>query len=463
MKLEPVQRKKLPKYAAALAAITSAAILTGCRTAGEVATEGTAPDPNAGANIIEQTLPPDDSSEDDGELVLDGEIAECSDFTVEVMERAMRLALPAGAAETGWDGLQRCFADNGIRAITKGSLGTVYIAGLSRGGVTLSEFTNGVNSGWMYTYNGSHPQLGVSQQYLSDGTVIVVHYSDDYTKEEGSEGYEQDDKAVKAAEKLIDAIGSPVTLQSREKIEKARAAYNALSYAQKQKVSNYAKLQQAEEALERLQQAEDKKAAEAVTALIAALPYPVAETDEPAINAARAAYDALTTRQKLLVSNYGRLADCERQLALLKATEEDKKAAAAAEALIDAIPSPLTPEDEAAVKAAREAYDKLTDLQKKRRQTSAGGENPGTAQAHGGLPGNLYCHRRLHREPGGPGREQRLDGPGHDPQRPEDQHGDVHSERDGLRPGERQRKRAAPSGQVLGQFPHHPGADGPGV
>ena len=193
----------------------------------------------------------------------------------------------------------------------------------------------------------------------------MVHYSDDYTKEEGSEGYDQDDKAVEAAEKLIDAIGSPVTLQSREKIEKARAAYDALSYAQKQKVSNYDKLQQAEEALERLQQAEDKRAAEAVAARIAALPDPVAEKDEPAVAAARAAYDALTDRQKLLVTNYGRLTESERQLALLKATEEDKKAAAAVEALIDAIPSPLTPEDEDAVKAAREAYDKLTDLQKK--------------------------------------------------------------------------------------------------
>ena len=75
MKIEPRKTAKLPKYAAALAAIASAAVLTGCRTAGEVATDGTAPDPNAGANIIEQTLPPDDSSEDDGELVLDGEIS----------------------------------------------------------------------------------------------------------------------------------------------------------------------------------------------------------------------------------------------------------------------------------------------------------------------------------------------------------------------------------------------------
>ena len=56
MKIEPRKTAKLPKYAAALAALASAAVLTGCRTAGEVATDGTAPDPNAGANIIEQTL-----------------------------------------------------------------------------------------------------------------------------------------------------------------------------------------------------------------------------------------------------------------------------------------------------------------------------------------------------------------------------------------------------------------------
>ena len=54
-------------------------------------------------------------------------------------------------------------------------------------GVSLEELDNGPNSGWMYTLNGSHPLLGVSEQSLKDGDVIVFHYTDDYTKEEGSD------------------------------------------------------------------------------------------------------------------------------------------------------------------------------------------------------------------------------------------------------------------------------------
>jgi hypothetical protein len=55
------------------------------------------------------------------------------------------------------------------------------------GGVTLAEFTNGTLSGWMYTVNGTHPGIGLNDYTLSSGDVIVWHYTDDYTKEEGSE------------------------------------------------------------------------------------------------------------------------------------------------------------------------------------------------------------------------------------------------------------------------------------
>lgn len=51
----------------------------------------------------------------------------------------------------------------------------------------LAEFDNGSLSGWMYTLNGTHPNLGVGQQKVKNGDVIVFHYTDDYTKEEGSE------------------------------------------------------------------------------------------------------------------------------------------------------------------------------------------------------------------------------------------------------------------------------------
>lgn len=42
------------------------------------------------------------------------------------------------------------------------------------------------NSGWMYTVNGEHPNVGVEAKYPADGDVIVFHYTDDYTKEEGN-------------------------------------------------------------------------------------------------------------------------------------------------------------------------------------------------------------------------------------------------------------------------------------
>ena len=65
--------------------------------------------------------------------------------------------------------------------------GTVYIESLTRNGVTIGEFDNGTLSGWMYTLNGHHPNLGVAQQFLDGEEDIIFHYTDDYTVEEGSE------------------------------------------------------------------------------------------------------------------------------------------------------------------------------------------------------------------------------------------------------------------------------------
>lgn len=63
--------------------------------------------------------------------------------------------------------------------------GSNYIAEING----LAEFDNGKNSGWMYTVNGSHPLLGLNQYTLSSDDEIVWHYTDDYTKEEGSEAW----------------------------------------------------------------------------------------------------------------------------------------------------------------------------------------------------------------------------------------------------------------------------------
>ena len=59
-----------------------------------------------------------------------------------------------------------------------------YISAITKpDGTKLSEFTNGQNSGWEYTLNGIHPNLGVAEQYLEDGDIIVFHYTDDYKQE----------------------------------------------------------------------------------------------------------------------------------------------------------------------------------------------------------------------------------------------------------------------------------------
>ena len=66
---------------------------------------------------------------------------------------------------------------------------TLYISGVENPttGDVLSEFDNGPYSGWMYTINGKHPEVGIDARFLNDGEEMIFHYTDDYTKEEGSD------------------------------------------------------------------------------------------------------------------------------------------------------------------------------------------------------------------------------------------------------------------------------------
>lgn len=62
-----------------------------------------------------------------------------------------------------------------------------YVAGMTKDGKYLAEFTNGSLSGWMYTVNGTHPQLSAEYYFVKEGDDIIWHYTDDYTQEEGSD------------------------------------------------------------------------------------------------------------------------------------------------------------------------------------------------------------------------------------------------------------------------------------
>ena len=163
-----------------------------------------------------------------------------------------------------------------------------------------------------------------------------------------------DDPAVAAVKELIDAIGE-VTLDSGDAIDAARAAYDELPEAKKALVDNYEKLTAAEEAYTALV---DAAAAKAVDDLIDAIGEVTLESGD-AIKAARAAYDALTDTQKELVKNYEELTAAEEAYANLV----DAAAAKAVDDLIDAI-GEVTADSGDAIKAARAAYDALTDTQK---------------------------------------------------------------------------------------------------
>ena len=168
-----------------------------------------------------------------------------------------------------------------------------------------------------------------------------------YDKLTAAEARLADLKAAKPVDDMIDAIGE-VTLESEDAIAAARAAYEALTEAQKAEVKSYDKLTAAEARLA------DLKAAKAVDDMIDAIGEVTLES-EGTIDAARAAYEALTEAQQAEVKSYDKLTAAEARLAVLKPAKPVEK-------LIDAI-GEVTLGSESAIAAARTAYDNLTEAQ----------------------------------------------------------------------------------------------------
>ena len=106
----------------------------------------------------------------------------------------------------------------------------------------------------------------------------------------------------------------------------------------------------------------DKSAAKAVDAMIDALHVQSLE-DESAVLAARKTYDDLDETQKGYVTKLSKLEQAEAKIRELKQIAADKQAAEEVATLIDAL-DVKSLNDEAAVSAAREAYEALTDSQK---------------------------------------------------------------------------------------------------
>ena len=144
--------------------------------------------------------------------------------------------------DTAYDLFQKMLKDYGFDYEVNGNS---YVSSVtSPDGVKLEEFDNGAFSGWMYTINDVFPDY-MGDTKLKDGDHMRFFYTDDYRETD----WRPIDMTVTAVEGLIDAIGTPVTLDSIEKIETARDAYEMLNESQKWNVSNYDSLVAAEKEL----------------------------------------------------------------------------------------------------------------------------------------------------------------------------------------------------------------------
>ena len=87
-----------------------------------------------------------------------------------------------------------------------------YIAAItSNSGVTLEEFDEGKNSGWMYRVNGELVRRYMSAQGLKDGDRIELYFTSDWTSEPGAEGWQKPGKI----ETIVNADGSVTKTETK--------------------------------------------------------------------------------------------------------------------------------------------------------------------------------------------------------------------------------------------------------
>lgn len=170
------------------------------------------------------------------------------------------------------------------------------------------------------------------------------------------------DEEVSAVVAAIDALGSITSLERKAEVTAARVAYDALDDFQKVFVNNYTMLVAAEAAILKLEGG--STALNAVIGQIDQIGEVSSLDNKAAVEAARAAYDALSDAEKALVTNYDVLTAAEAAIAVLQKTANDKAAAAAVDALIDAIGEVTSKEQAEEIQAARAAYRALTPKQK---------------------------------------------------------------------------------------------------
>lgn len=219
---------------------------------------------------------------------------------------------------------------------------------------------NGLPANLVYAHKAVVEQARVAYDALTaDQKPLVTNYSKLEDAEEKMADLvadKADQDAAKVVEDLIEALPAIVQLEDEADVVAARTAYDELTEAQQGYVPNLTKLTNAEAEIIKLKEDQkreaDKAAAQVVDNQITSLPAIVVINDKAAVQAARAAYEALTADQKAFVTNLVHLQAKETRIA-------DLELAKPVEDLIAALPADVLTTDEAAIVAARTAYNAL--------------------------------------------------------------------------------------------------------
>lgn len=71
-----------------------------------------------------------------------------------------------------------------------------YVKSITKDGVTLAEFDKGENSGWLYTVNGTMPNVPLTSYTVANGDEILWYYTTDYTKDPNAGNWDENKDEV---------------------------------------------------------------------------------------------------------------------------------------------------------------------------------------------------------------------------------------------------------------------------
>jgi hypothetical protein len=103
------------------------------------------------------------------------------------------------AGDSAWTAVKKALEGNGLVYKTSGGDESIYLIGVGESTDSLlSEFDNGVNSGWMYNVNGVEPEVSMGAYKLSDGDTVNLYYVSDYIKHSSDSSYVREENTKRA-------------------------------------------------------------------------------------------------------------------------------------------------------------------------------------------------------------------------------------------------------------------------